>query len=103
MTRVTKLLLHLYCLLVVIEYCNASCMGMLIDHDQTEEREYQKIVPHDPGDPNDPEDRPKKAELGISQEAAAQEGDLFTYFKKVSAGDDSDRASLRRAKFDRDE
>ncbi|KAF4651735.1 hypothetical protein FOZ61_010237 [Perkinsus olseni] len=103
MTRVTKLLQHLYCLVVVIEYCNASCLGMLIDHDQPGEREYQKIVPHDPGDPNDPEDGPKEAEPRISQETAAQEGGLFTYFKKVVAGDDSDRASLRRAKFDRNE
>ncbi|KAF4691631.1 hypothetical protein FOZ60_015090 [Perkinsus olseni] len=98
MARVTKLLLHLYCLLAAIEYCNASCFGWFTQHDQQEEREYAKVVVYDPVDRTDPDDGPVDAEPRSSHHAPPEEEAVFTHLESALAHDGSGPLFLRRAK-----
>ncbi|KAF4648661.1 hypothetical protein FOZ61_002365 [Perkinsus olseni] len=91
MARVTNLLLHLYCLLVTIEYCNASCLGWFnTDDDQQddESEEYQDIVIRDPAEPGDGS---LKVGPGSLMNVRPDEKYIFEYMQSSSAYGDDER------------
>ncbi|KAF4728228.1 hypothetical protein FOZ62_020341 [Perkinsus olseni] len=95
MTRVTNILLHLYCLLVATDYCNASCLGWFNNDDDQqddESEEYEEIFVRDPAEPGDGS---LKVEPGSLMDVRPDDKYIFENMQSSLAHGDDERVLQR--------